>query len=45
MHDAPHVPRSARFLVRYLGTRTLVRFGIYCLIAGAASVAYLGMVR
>ncbi len=32
---------SVRFLLRYLRTRTLTPFGIYCLIAGLASVAYL----
>jgi undecaprenyl-diphosphatase len=32
---------SVRFLVRYLRTRTLTPFGIYCLIFGAASLAYL----
>jgi undecaprenyl-diphosphatase len=36
---------SVRFLVRYLRTRTLTPFGIYCLIAGLASVAYLGLAR
>jgi undecaprenyl-diphosphatase len=35
---------SVRFLLRYLRTRTLTPFGIYCLIAGAASVLYLGVV-
>jgi undecaprenyl-diphosphatase len=34
---------SVRFLVRYLRTRTLTPFGIYCLVAGLASVAYLGL--
>jgi undecaprenyl-diphosphatase len=32
---------SVRFLVRYLRTRTLTPFGIYCLIFGAAALAYL----
>jgi undecaprenyl-diphosphatase len=36
---------AVRFLLRYLRTRTLIPFGIYCLVAGAASVAYLGLVR
>ncbi len=34
---------SVRFLLRYLRTRTLTPFGIYCLIAGLASVLYLGL--
>jgi undecaprenyl-diphosphatase len=36
---------AVRFLVRYLRTRTLVPFGIYCLVAGLASVVYLGFVK
>jgi undecaprenyl-diphosphatase len=36
---------SVRFLLRYLRTRTLTPFGVYCLVAGLASVAYLGLVR
>jgi undecaprenyl-diphosphatase len=36
---------AIRFLVRYLRTRTLYPFGIYCLIAGLASVVYLGLVK
>jgi undecaprenyl-diphosphatase len=36
---------SVRFLLRYLRTRTLIPFGVYCLIAGLASVLYLGLVR
>ena len=36
---------SVRFLLRYLRTRTLTPFGVYCLIAGLASVVYLGLVR
>jgi undecaprenyl-diphosphatase len=36
---------SVRFLLRYLRTRTLTPFGIYCLIAGVASVLYLGLVK
>jgi undecaprenyl-diphosphatase len=36
---------SVRFLLRYLRTRTLTPFGVYCLVAGLASVVYLGLVR
>ena len=36
---------SVRFLLRYLRTRTLIPFGIYCLVAGLASVCYLGLVK
>ncbi|MGH3407924.1 MAG: undecaprenyl-diphosphate phosphatase [Streptosporangiaceae bacterium] len=36
---------SVRFLVRYLRTRTLTPFGAYCLLAGAASLAYLTVAR
>ena len=36
---------SVRFLLRYLRTRTLTPFGVYCLIAGLASIAYLGLVK
>jgi undecaprenyl-diphosphatase len=36
---------SVRFLLRFLRTRTLTPFGVYCLIAGLASVAFLGLVR
>ena len=36
---------SVRFLVRYFQTRTLTPFGIYCLLAGAASLIYLGLVK
>ncbi len=36
---------SVRFLLRYLRTRTLTPFGVYCLIAGLASVVYLGLVK
>jgi undecaprenyl-diphosphatase len=36
---------SVRFLLRYLRTRTLTPFGVYCLIAGLASVVYLGLIR
>jgi undecaprenyl-diphosphatase len=35
---------AIRFLVRYLRTRSLVPFGLYCLAAGLASVIYLGLV-
>ncbi len=34
---------SVRFLLRYLRTRTLTPFGIYCVIAGVACLAYLGL--
>jgi undecaprenyl-diphosphatase len=34
---------AIRFLVRYLQTRTLTPFGIYCLVAGLASVVYLSL--
>ena len=34
-----------RSLLRYLRTRTLTPFGVYCLIAGIASVVYLGLVK
>jgi undecaprenyl-diphosphatase len=36
---------SVRYLVRYFQTRTLTPFGIYCLIAGLGSLAYLQLVR
>ena len=36
---------SVRFLLRYLRTRTLTPFGVYCLIAGVACVLYLGLVK
>ena len=36
---------AVRFLVRYLRTRTLTPFGIYCLVAGLASVVYLGFLK
>jgi len=36
---------AIRFLVRYLRTNTLYPFGIYCLIAGLASVVYLGLIK
>jgi undecaprenyl-diphosphatase len=36
---------SVRFLMRYFQTRTLTPFGIYCLVAGLASVVYLGVIK
>jgi undecaprenyl-diphosphatase len=36
---------SVRFLLSYLRTRTLTPFGVYCLVAGLASIAYLGLVK
>lgn len=36
---------AVRFLVRYLRTRTLTPFGIYCLVAGVGSLAYLTLVK
>jgi len=36
---------SVRYLVRYFQTRTLTPFGIYCIIAGLASIAYLYFVK
>jgi undecaprenyl-diphosphatase len=36
---------SVRFLLRYLRTRTLTPFGVYCLVAGLASVVYLGLIK
>jgi undecaprenyl-diphosphatase len=36
---------AIRFLVRYLRTNTLYPFGIYCLIAGLASVVYLSLIK
>ena len=36
---------SVRFLLRYLRTRTLTPFGIYCLVAGVASIAYIGLIQ
>ncbi|HEV2451135.1 MAG TPA: undecaprenyl-diphosphate phosphatase [Streptosporangiaceae bacterium] len=36
---------SVRFLVRYLRTRTLTPFGVYCLVAGVLSLAYLTLVH
>jgi undecaprenyl-diphosphatase len=34
---------AVRFLLRYLRTRTLTPFGIYCVIAGVACLVYLGL--
>jgi undecaprenyl-diphosphatase len=36
---------SVRFLVKYLRTRTLTPFGIYCIVAGLGSLAYLTFLR
>ena len=36
---------SVRFLLRYLRTRTLTPFGVYCLIVGLGSVAFLTLAR
>jgi undecaprenyl-diphosphatase len=36
---------SVRFLLRYLRTRTLTPFGVYCLILGLASVVFLTLAR
>ena len=36
---------SVKYLVRYFQTRTLTPFGIYCIIAGLAGIAYLYLVR
>jgi len=36
---------AVRFLLRYLRTRTLTPFGIYCVVAGLACLAYLGLVK
>jgi undecaprenyl-diphosphatase len=36
---------SVKYLVRYFKTRTLTPFGIYCIIAGIASLAYLYLVK
>jgi undecaprenyl-diphosphatase len=36
---------SVRYLTRYFQTRTLTPFGVYCIIAGLASIAYLQFVR
>jgi undecaprenyl-diphosphatase len=34
---------SVRFLVKYFRTRTLTPFAIYCIVAGLASIVYLGL--
>jgi undecaprenyl-diphosphatase len=34
---------SVRFLTRYFQTRTLTPFAIYCVVAGLASMAVLGL--
>jgi undecaprenyl-diphosphatase len=36
---------AVRFLVRYLRTRSLTPFGVYCLLAGLACVVYLGVIK
>ena len=36
---------SVRFLTRYLRTRTLYPFAIYCLVAGLGSIVYLELIR
>jgi undecaprenyl-diphosphatase len=36
---------SVRYLTRYFQTRTLTPFGIYCLIAGLGSLAYLQLIK
>jgi undecaprenyl-diphosphatase len=36
---------SVRFLVRYLRTRTLTPFAIYCLVFGLGSIVYLEMIK
>jgi len=36
---------SVKYLVRYFRTRTLTPFGIYCIIAGLASLAYLYLAK
>jgi undecaprenyl-diphosphatase len=36
---------SVRWLTRYFQTRTLTPFGIYCIAAGLASIAYLQLVK
>jgi len=36
---------SVKYLVRYFQTRTLTPFGIYCIIAGLASIAYLYLAK
>ena len=36
---------SVRFLVKYFRTRTLTPIGIYCIVAGLASIIYLSLAR
>ena len=36
---------AVRFLLRYLRTRSLTPFGIYCVITGVACLIYLGLVK
>jgi undecaprenyl-diphosphatase len=36
---------SVRFLVKYLRTRTLTPFGVYCIMAGLACLAYLSLTK
>jgi undecaprenyl-diphosphatase len=36
---------AVRFLTRYFQTRTLTPFGIYCLVAGLGSLAYLELIK
>ncbi len=36
---------SVRFLVKYLQTRTLTPFGIYCIVFGLGCVVYLGLIK
>ncbi len=36
---------SVRFLVKYLRTRTLTPFGVYCIVAGLACLAYLSLIK
>ena len=36
---------AVRFLLRYLRTRSLTPFGVYCVIAGVACLIYLGLVK
>jgi undecaprenyl-diphosphatase len=36
---------SVRYLMKYFQTRTLTPFAIYCLLAGLASIVYLGLIK
>jgi undecaprenyl-diphosphatase len=36
---------AVRFLLRYLRTRSLTPFGVYCVIVGLACLVYLGLVK